>query len=43
MEVKRLKKIAIVVKTIAEKMANVNFGSASVWSLHQPKEPKSKK
>lgn len=38
-----MKKIAIAVKTVAEKMAKINFGSASVWSLYQPKEPKSKK
>lgn len=38
-----MKKVALVVKTVAEKMAKVNFGSASAWGLHQPKEPKTKK
>lgn len=38
-----MKRVALMVKIVAEKMAKVSFGSASVWSLHQPKEPKTKK
>lgn len=38
-----MKKVADVIKEVAEKMAKINFGSASVWSFHQPKEPKVKK
>lgn len=32
-------KIASVIKKIAGKMADAACGAASVWGLHQPKEP----
>ncbi len=31
---------ATVIKKVANKMATVSYGSASVWGLHQIKEPK---
>lgn len=31
--------MAEIIKTIAEIMANIGFGSASVGGLHQPEEP----
>ena len=34
------KKAAYVIKKIAEKMADLGYGAASMWGLHQPKEPK---
>ncbi len=34
------KKVASVVKKIAETMADIAYGSASVWGVYQPKEPK---
>ncbi len=33
------KKIARLIKAIAEYMANVSYKSASVWYSYQPKEP----
>lgn len=33
-------KIAKVIKLVSEKMARINYKSASTWSFHQPKEPK---
>lgn len=33
--------VATVIKKIASKMATVSCGAASVWGLHQIKEPKS--
>lgn len=34
------KKVATIVKKVAEKMADVAYGSASVWGVYQPREPK---
>ncbi|MDE6834490.1 MAG: cyclic lactone autoinducer peptide [Ruminococcus sp.] len=34
------KAVASVVKKISETMANITYGSASVWGIYQPKEPK---
>lgn len=34
---------AVVIKTIAKKMANVSCGAASCWGMYQPKEPKALK
>ncbi len=33
--------VATVIKKVADKMAAVSCGAASVWGLHQIKEPKS--
>ncbi len=32
--------VATVIKQVASKMAKVSCGAASVWGLHQIKEPK---
>lgn len=37
------KKVAAVIKKVAETMADINYDSASVWHIHQPKEPKKPK
>ena len=34
------KKAAMVIKHIAETMANINYNAASVIGMHQPKSPK---
>lgn len=34
------KKTASVIKKLAETMANAAYDSASMWGMHQPKEPK---
>ncbi len=34
------KKVALMIKKLAETMADFNYGSASAWGMHQPKEPK---
>ncbi len=34
---------AEIVKVIADKMAKLSYGSASIWGMHQPKEPTKKK
>jgi len=34
------KKAASIIKKIAETMADITYGSASIWGMHQPKEPK---
>ena len=34
------KKIALVIKKIAEIHSNIAFGSASIWGIYQMKEPK---
>ena len=31
-------KSAVLIKKVAEKMANISCGSASVWGVYQPKE-----
>ena len=33
-------KTAHAIKSIAERMANMAWGSASAWGMYQPKEPK---
>ncbi len=34
---------AEIVKVIADKMAKISYGTASIWGMHQPKEPNKKK
>ena len=34
---------AEIVKVIADKMAKISYGTASIWGMHQPKEPSKKK
>lgn len=34
---------ATIIKKVAGKMASVTFGAASIWGLHQIKEPKAHK
>ena len=35
--------VAKVIKTVADKMAKVSYGTASGWGAYQPKEPAKKK
>ena len=35
--------VAKVIKTVADKMAKVSYGTASGWGAYQPKEPVKKK
>ena len=35
--------VAVIIKTVAAKMADIAFGSASICGMYQPKEPKAKK
>ncbi len=35
--------VAVIIKNVATKTANIAFGSASICGMYQPKEPKIKK
>lgn len=37
---KAKKRVALIIKKVAETMADIAYDSASVWGGHQPKEPK---
>ena len=40
---KKTNKTATLIKKISETMADISFGTASIWGIYQPKEPASVK